>query len=92
MSRPFPSPPLSRSALSAVSGHAADMGKRLRSLRLRVAKGRPRRSSGVIVRDGKVALRNGRPVTSLRLLEETLSPDLSEKETEDAYWHGPFFR
>jgi hypothetical protein len=44
------------------------------------------------VRDGKVVMRNGRPVTNLRLLEETLSPDLSEKETEDAYWHGPFFR
>jgi hypothetical protein len=44
------------------------------------------------VRDGKVVMRNGRPVTNLRLLEETLSPDLSDKETEDVYWHGPFFR
>jgi hypothetical protein len=44
------------------------------------------------VRDGKVVMRNGRPVTNSRLLEETLSPDLSDKETEDAYWHGPFFR
>jgi hypothetical protein len=68
------------------------MGKRLRSLRLRLPIGWPRRSSGVIVRDGKVVMRNGRPVTNLRLLEETLSPDLSDKETEDVYWHGPFFR
>jgi hypothetical protein len=44
------------------------------------------------MRDGKIALRNGRPVTNLRLLEETLSPELSEKESEDADWHGPFFR
>jgi hypothetical protein len=67
------------------------VGKRLRSLRLRLARGRLP-GSGVIVRDGKVAMRNGRPVTNLRLLEETLSPDLSDKETEDAYWHGPFIR
>jgi len=66
------------------------MGKRLRSLRLHLAKRRPRRSAGVIVRDGKVVMRNGRPVTKGQLLEGTLSPDLSDKETEDAYWHGPF--
>jgi hypothetical protein len=42
------------------------------------------------VRDGRVVMRNGRPVTKAQLLEGTLSPDLSDKETEDRYWHGPF--
>jgi hypothetical protein len=66
------------------------MGGRLRSLHLRWSKARRRRSWGVIVRDGRVVLRNGRPVTREQLLEGTLSPDLSDKETEDIFWHGPF--
>jgi hypothetical protein len=44
----------------------------------------------VIVRDGRVVLRNGRPVTREQLLEGTISPELSDKEAEDIFWHGPF--
>jgi hypothetical protein len=66
------------------------MGKRLRSLRVRRSQARARRSRSVIVRDGRVVLRNGRPVTREQLLEGTLSPELSDKETEDIFWHGPF--